>query len=96
MSYKTTILVVTNGKKGLQTTALSLLENFLKQTCKAKNKYIDLYTEAQQIIKDHAAPVMNEVRDKAFDDFRRLGFPSKKVERYKYTDMQSYLNQIMV
>ena len=54
----------------------------------SEKQYIDLYTEAQQIIKDHAAPVMNEVRDKAFDDFRRLGFPSKKVERYKYTDMQ--------
>ena len=54
----------------------------------SEKQYIDLYTEAQQIIKDHAAPVMNEVRDKAFDDFRRLGFPTKKVERYKYTDMQ--------
>ena len=54
----------------------------------SEKQYIDLYTEAQQIIKDHAAPVMNEVRDKAFDDFRQLGFPSKKVERYKYTDMQ--------
>ena len=31
---------------------------------------------------------MNDLRDKAFDDFCRLGFPSKKVERYKYTDMQ--------
>ena len=62
----------------------------------SEKQYIDLYTEAQQIIKDHAAPVMNEVRDKAFDDFRRLGFPTKKVERYKYTDMQSYSNQIMV
>ena len=54
----------------------------------SEKQYIDLYTEAQQIIKDHAAPVMNEVRDKAFDNFRRLGFPTKKVERYKYTDMQ--------
>ena len=54
----------------------------------SEKQYIDLYTEAQQIIEDHAAPVMNEVRDKAFDDFRRLGFPTKKVERYKYTDMQ--------
>ena len=35
----------------------------------------------------HSAGVMNAVRDRAFDDFQRLGFPSKKVERYKYTDM---------
>jgi len=31
---------------------------------------------------------MNAVRDQAFEDFRQQGFPSKKVERYKYTDMQ--------
>ena len=58
----------------------------------SEKQYIDLYTEAQQIIKDHAAPVMNEVRDKAFDDFRRLGFPSKKVERYKYTTIDHQVN----
>ena len=54
----------------------------------SEKQYIDLYNEAQQMIKDHAAPVLNEVRDKAFEDFRRLGFPDRKVERYKYTDMQ--------
>ena len=54
----------------------------------SEKQYIDLYTEAQQLIKEHAAPVLNEVRDKAFEDFRRQGFPTKKVERYKYTDMQ--------
>jgi Fe-S cluster assembly protein SufD len=31
---------------------------------------------------------MNAVRDEAFEHFQTLGFPSKKVERYKYTDMQ--------
>jgi len=55
---------------------------------KSEKQYIDLYTEVQQLIKQHAAPVLNEVRDKAFEDFRRQGFPTKKVERYKYTDMQ--------
>nr|WP_314692982.1 Fe-S cluster assembly protein SufD [uncultured Prevotella sp.] len=54
----------------------------------SEKQYIDLYTEAQQLIKEHAAPVLNEERDKAFEDFRRQGFPTKKVERYKYTDMQ--------
>lgn len=54
----------------------------------SEKQYIDLYNEAQQMIKDHAASVLNEVRDKAFEDFRRLGFPDRKVERYKYTDMQ--------
>lgn len=40
------------------------------------------------MIFDNAPSVMNTVRDRAFEDFCRLGFPSKKVERYKYTDMQ--------
>lgn len=35
----------------------------------------------------HSAEVMNAVRDRAFDDFCRQGFPTRKVERYKYTDM---------
>ena len=60
----------------------------LKTNMQSEKQYIDLYTEAQQLIKEHAAPVLNEVRDKAFEDFRRQGFPTKKVERYKYTDMQ--------
>ena len=51
-------------------------------------QYIDLYNQARQMIMDHAPESMNAVRDKAFEDFRRLGFPSKKVERYKYTDIQ--------
>ena len=41
------------------------------------------------MIKSHSAEVMNAVRDEAFHDFQRLGFPSKKVERYKYTDIAS-------
>lgn len=36
----------------------------------------------------HSSAVMNAVRDTAFDDFKRQGFPSRKVERYKYTNME--------
>ena len=54
----------------------------------SEQQYIDLYNQARQMIMDHAPESMNAVRDKAFEDFRRLGFPSKKVERYKYTDIQ--------
>ena len=54
----------------------------------SEKQYIDLYNEARQMIMDHSAEVMNAVRDKAFEDFQRQGFPSQKVERYKYTDMQ--------
>ena len=54
----------------------------------SEQQYIELYEQARPMIFDHAPEAMNAVRDQAFEDFRRQGFPSKKVERYKYTDMQ--------
>ncbi len=54
----------------------------------SEKQYVELYQQARQLIMDHAPEAMNTVRDQAFEDFRRQGFPSKKVERYKYTDMQ--------
>lgn len=54
----------------------------------SEQQYIDLYNQARQMIMDHAPESMNAVRDKAFEDFCKQGFPSKKVERYKYTDIQ--------
>ena len=53
----------------------------------SEQQYIDLYEQARQIIFDHAPETMNAVRDQAFEDFKAQGFPSRKVERYKYTDM---------
>ena len=55
----------------------------------SEKQYIDLYGQCRDMIMAHSAEAMNAVRDAAFDDFRRLGFPTKKVERYKYTDMQA-------
>ena len=40
------------------------------------------------MIFEHSSDVMNSVRDEAFKRFASAGFPSKKVERYKYTDIQ--------
>jgi len=54
----------------------------------SEQQYIDLYKQARQMIFSHAPESMNAVRDEAFDDFCKQGFPSKKVERYKYTDIQ--------
>ena len=54
----------------------------------SEQQYIDLYQQAREMIFSHAPEAMNAVRDEAFEDFRRQGFPSKKVERYKYTDIQ--------
>lgn len=54
----------------------------------SEQQYIDLYTEASGLIKQHSSGVLNAVRDKAFADFKAQGIPSRKVERYKYTDME--------
>ena len=54
----------------------------------SEQQYIDLYEQCRTMICEHSSDVMNAVRDEAFERFKTLGFPSKKVERYKYTDMQ--------
>ena len=53
----------------------------------AEQQYIELYKEARKIICDHSSDVMNAQRDAAFERFASNGFPTKKVERYKYTDV---------
>ena len=58
---------------------------------KSEQQYIELYEQARQMIMDHAPEPMNAVRDKAFDDFRAQGLPTRKVERYKYTDIEPLL-----
>ena len=50
-------------------------------------QYIDLYQETREMLCEHSAPALNALRDQAFRDFRQLGFPTQKVERYKYTDV---------
>ena len=53
----------------------------------SEKQYIDLYNETQGMIKQHSCDVLNKVRNKAFEDFKRQGFPTKKMERYKCTDI---------
>ena len=61
-------------------------------------QYIDLYQQCRDLIFANAPVAMNAVRDAAFENFKKLGFPnkhavkkdaaqSKIVERYKYTDV---------
>ena len=54
----------------------------------SEQQYIELYKQARTMICEHSSDVMNAVRDEAFERFASAGFPSKKVERYKYTDIQ--------
>lgn len=54
----------------------------------SEKQYIELYTQARDMLNAHSSAVMNAVRDTAFEDFKLQGFPSRKVERYKYTSME--------
>lgn len=53
----------------------------------SEKQYIDLYNGCRAMLSGHSSDVLNAVRDRAFDDFSRQGFPTRKVERYKYTDI---------
>ncbi|MBQ3632003.1 MAG: Fe-S cluster assembly protein SufD [Prevotella sp.] len=53
----------------------------------SEQQYIEIFEQCRQLICDHSAPAMNVHRDEAFRRFKANGFPSKKVERYKYTDI---------
>ncbi len=53
----------------------------------SEQQYIDLYQETREMLCSHSAPALNALRDRAFRDFRQLGFPTQKAERYKYTDV---------
>ncbi len=54
---------------------------------KSEQQYIDLFRQCEATLNEHSAEVLNALRPRAFDDFCRLGFPTRKQERYKYTDM---------
>lgn len=57
---------------------------------KSEQQYIDLFTQCEAMICRHSADVLNAPRAKAFADFERLGFPTKKQEKYKYTEVGKY------
>ena len=57
---------------------------------KAEQQYIDLFTQCEAMICRQSADVLNAPRAKAFADFEKLGFPTRKQEKYKYTEVSKY------
>ena len=56
----------------------------------SEKQYIELYERCRKMIWDHSSEVMNAQRDAAFARLSSNGgFPTRKVERYKYTDVDS-------
>ena len=53
----------------------------------SEKQYIDLYEQCRRMICEHSTSVLNAPREQAYEDFCRLGFPTQKLERYKYTNV---------
>lgn len=54
----------------------------------SEKQYIDLYAQCREMICKYSCDVMNACRDEAYEDFKRIGLPTRKVEEYKYTNVQ--------
>jgi Fe-S cluster assembly protein SufD len=57
-----------------------------------EKQYIDLYKQHQGTIKKNSAELMNKSRDASFATFERLGFPTTKLENYKYSELSGALS----
>ena len=57
-----------------------------------EQQYIDIYTQHHESIKQHSAPLMNDLRDDSFALFEKLGFPTPRLENYKYSDLKEPLS----
>lgn len=57
---------------------------------RAEQQYIDLFSQYEDAICLHSADALNAPRSRAFADFERLGFPTRKQESYKYTEVDKY------
>ena len=55
-----------------------------------EQQYIDLFAQCEAMICRHSAEPMNAPRAAAFADFERQGFPTRKQEKYKYTDVSKF------
>jgi len=53
----------------------------------SEQQYIEFFNNASYMIRSKSCEAMNACREEAFQQFKTLGFPSQKVERYKYTDV---------
>ncbi|NDW12054.1 Fe-S cluster assembly protein SufD [Bacteroides sp. 214] len=55
-----------------------------------EQQYIDLFAQTKELINTRSADVLNVHRVTAFANFERLGFPTKKQEASKYTDVSRF------
>ena len=51
------------------------------------NQYVQLYNDILPLLGERCSAVLNAQREAAMETFKALDFPSRKVERYRYTDV---------
>lgn len=52
-----------------------------------EQQYIDLFQQYREQLDDNSVPAMNAQRDAAFEKFKETGFPTRRHEDYKHTDV---------
>ena len=52
----------------------------------SETQYTSLFSQCRDTINAHSAEPLNSVRDTAAENFQKLGFLTRKEERYKYTN----------
>lgn len=62
-----------------------------KKAAVLEQPYIELFEQNEETIRSHSASALNGGRRAAFEKFRELGFPTPRVENYKYTDLREPL-----
>ncbi len=52
-----------------------------------EQQYIDLFQEYRAEIDSNSIEILNLQRDAAFETFKKIGFPTSKIEEYKHSDV---------
>ena len=53
------------------------------------NQYVELYNEIKGQLDRQSCSALNAQREEAMKQFVAMGFPTRKVERYRYTDVEA-------
>ncbi|MDR1610250.1 MAG: Fe-S cluster assembly protein SufD [Candidatus Symbiothrix sp.] len=56
-------------------------------------QYIDFFNSCRKEIDEGCSPLLNSCREKAFETFRRVGFPAYKSENYQHIDIAGLLKE---
>ena len=59
------------------------------KTFSVKNDLLSAFKENNSAISAHTPDFINKIRTEAIAEFEKIGFPSKKDEKYKYTNIET-------